>query len=74
MTIEHHFIIKYSTENGWELDTDSEEAKYPDGTVWNSDTQEWSNGYEGEGEYLDNDDVIGETLNAAINLMNGVRV
>ena len=33
--IEHHFIIKYSKEGGWEWDTDTEEARYPDGTVWN---------------------------------------
>lgn len=74
MTIEHHFIVKYSTENGWEWDTDSEEMRFQDGTIWNSDTQEWSIGYAGDGEYVDNDDVIGENLGSAIQLMNGARV
>lgn len=74
MTIEHHFIVKYSTEKGWEWDTDSEETRFPDGTVWNSDSQEWAIGYAGEGEYVDNDDTIGEDLGSAIQLLNGARV
>lgn len=74
MTIEHHFIVKYSTENGWEWDTDSEEARYDEGTVWNSETDTWSSGYAGEGEYVDNDDTIGDTLSSALQLMNGVNI
>ena len=74
MTIEHHFIIKYSTENGWELDYESEEVRYPDGTVWNDETDTWSSGYAGEGEFVDNDDTIGETLSSALELLNGVNV
>lgn len=74
MTIEHHFILKFSNENGWEWDTETEEALYLNGTVWNSETKEWFNGYLGEGEYLDNDDTIGETLGKAIQLMNEARL
>ena len=75
--IEHHFIIKYSKEGGWEWDTDTEEARYPDGTVWNEEAQEWTNGYigwneeKGEGEYLDDDDFIGEQLGAILEVANG---
>ena len=71
MTIEHHFIVKYSTENGWEWDTDSEAVRYDSRTVWNSETEEWSIAYEGDGEYLDGDDIIGEQLGAALQIMNG---
>lgn len=71
MTIEHHFIVKYSTENGWEFDTDSEEVRFPDGTVWNSETDEWSSGYAGEGEFVDNDDTIGDQLAKSLAIMNG---
>jgi hypothetical protein len=80
MTIEHHFIVKYSTQNGWEWDTDSEAARYEGGTVWNSETDTWSSGYEGwndeegEAKYVDNDDTIGETLGSALQLMNGVNI
>jgi hypothetical protein len=71
MAIEHHFILKYTSENGWELDYDSEEVRFPDGTVFNDETNEWSSGYAGDGEFVDNDDVIGDQLAKAINQMNG---
>ena len=75
--IEHHFIIKYSKEGGWEWDTDTEEALYPDGTVLNTEKAEWQSGYvgwngkKGEGEYLDDDDLIGEQLGAILEIANG---
>jgi hypothetical protein len=78
--IEHHFIIKYSKEGGWEWDTDSEELRYSDGTVWNEQTQEWSSGYagwseaKGEAEYIDDDDVIGEHLGAILKIANEAQV
>jgi hypothetical protein len=74
--IEHHFIIKYSKAEGWSWDTDSEEPRYPDGTVWNDQTEEWQSGYvgwneeKGEAEYLDDDDLIGEQLGAILKVAN----
>ena len=74
--IEHHYIIKYSKEGGWEWDTDTEEARYPDGTVFNDETEEWQSGYvgwdkvKGEAEYLDDDDLIGEQLGAILKIAN----
>ena len=78
--IEHHFIIKYSKEGGWEWDTDTEEVRYPDGTVFNDVSEEWSSGYigwseeKGEGEYLDDDDFIGQQLNALLEIANKSKV
>jgi hypothetical protein len=78
--IEHHFIIKYSKEGGWEWDTDSEELRYSDGTVWNEQTQEWQSKYigwdkvKGEAEYLDDDDLIGEHLGAILKVANEAQV
>lgn len=75
--IEHHFIIKYSKEQGWSWDTDSEEPRYPDGTVWDTERESWSVGYigwnkkKGEAEYLDDDDLIGEQLGAILEVANG---
>ena len=75
--IEHHFIIKYSKEEGWSWDTDSEEPRYPDGTVWDTEKESWSVGYlgwdkvKGEAEYLDDDDLIGEQLGAILEIANG---
>jgi hypothetical protein len=78
--IEHHFIIKYSKEGGWEWDTDSEELRYSDGTVWDDQTEEWKSGYvgwdrvKGEAEYLDDDDFIGEQLGAILKIANEAKV
>jgi hypothetical protein len=77
--IEHHYIIKYSKEEGWEWDTDTEEARYPNGTVFNDETEEWQSGYvgwneeKGEAEYLDDDDLIGEQLTAILEIANGAK-
>ena len=78
--IEHHFIIKYSKAEGWEWDTDIEEEHYPNGTVFNNETEEWQSGYVGwnkekdEGEYLDDDDLIGEQLGAILKIANEAKV
>ena len=74
--IEHHFIVKYSKEEGWSWDTDSEELRYSDGTVWDTEGESWSVGYvgwseeKGEAEYLDDDDLIGEHLGAILGIAN----
>ena len=75
--IEHHFIIKYSKEGGWEWDTDTEEDLYPYGTVFNEENKQWQSGYagwneaKGEAEYVDDDDFIGEQLGAILEIANG---
>ena len=68
--IEHHFIITYSKERGWEWDTETEAVHYQEGTVWSSDSGEWQSGYLGEGEYLDDDDLVGEQLSAILEVAN----
>jgi len=78
--IEHYFIIKYSKAEGWEWDTDTEEALYPDGSVLDTERAEWQSGYvgwnkeKGEAEYLDDDDVIGEQLGAILKIANEAKV
>jgi len=34
MRTEHHFIVKYVSGMGWMWDIASEEARFPEGTVW----------------------------------------
>jgi len=69
---EHTFVIKYTNKNGWEWDTDTESARFDDGTIYDTETQEWETSYKGDGEYVDNDDEIGEKLSAILALANGV--
>ncbi len=77
--IEHHFIVKYSKEGGWEWDIESEEVRFVDGTVWDTERDSWSvgylgwNGQKGEAEYLDDDDLVGEQLGAMLDIANGAK-
>ena len=65
---EHYYIVKWSKAEGWEIDTDTEEARFPDGTVWNG--QEWEFAYEGEGVFNDNNDLVTEDLQAILSQAN----
>ena len=69
---EHYYVIKWSKAEGWEIDTDTEEARFPDGTVWNG--QEWelpySYGYDGEGLFNDGNDLITERLGLILSQAN----
>jgi hypothetical protein len=71
--IEHTFVIKYSNENGWEWDVDTEAAHFTDGTIYDTEAQEWKPAHLGEGEYIDSDDEIGEQLVSILQIANDAR-
>lgn len=49
---EHHFIVKYDDETKtWSHDVDSEEVRFPDGTIWNESLGTWDYSYQGEGKF-----------------------
>jgi hypothetical protein len=58
---EYHYIIKFSEENGWEIDPDTESSNFPEGTIYDSKTG-WEFGYQGEGEYAQNEERLTEEL------------
>jgi hypothetical protein len=70
---EHIFIIKYTNENGWEWDTDTESVCFDNGTIYDTETEKWTPAHLGEGEYVDNDDEISEKLGSILQLANEVR-
>ena len=69
---EHLFIIKYTNENGWEWDVDTEAVRLDDGTIYDTETQQWEPAYL-DGEYADNDDEIGEKLGAMLQIANDAK-
>ena len=71
MNKEHHFVIKFDEKSGtWSWDIDVEEARFDDGTIYNSDTEEWSSGYLGDGEYEPAEEGLVEQLKHALYVMN----
>lgn len=68
MSTEHHFIVKYVSGMGWMWDIASEEARFPEGTVWTgegwviSDSSPEINKFDRE---------ISDQLMRSIDVMNG---
>jgi hypothetical protein len=71
--IEHHFVIKYTNEGGWEWDVDTESARFDDGTIYYTDKEDWVPAHLGEGEYVDNDDDVSDQLSAILQIANEAR-
>lgn len=68
---EYHFILMYNSRTKeWELDTDSEGVRFPNGNIWNATKQEWELGYLGEGEYTEGEQENTEKVMKAIKLLN----
>ena len=67
---EHHYIIKFNDETGeWSQDTDSEEVRFPDGTIWDEATNSWHYAYQGDGEFYRNADAYDEYLTHSLSQM-----
>jgi hypothetical protein len=72
MSKEYHYVVKWSDENGWEIDSDSEETRFPDGTIYDSE-QGWQFGYLGEGEYNGDEQELTDTLTDILELHNSMK-
>lgn len=71
MNKEHHFVVTFNEQTGeWKWDTDVEEARFDEGTIFNYDTNEWSSGYLGDGEYEPAEDRLIEQLQQGLHTMN----
>jgi hypothetical protein len=71
MSKEHHFVVSFNEETSeWKWDTDVEEARFEEGTIYNTDSNEWSSGYLGDGEYNPAEEELVEQLKHALYVMN----
>jgi hypothetical protein len=71
MRKEHHFVVSYNeATKEWKWDTSVEEARFDEGTIFNYETNEWSSGYLGDGEYEPAEEGLIEQLRQALNVMN----
>ena len=69
---QHHFVIAYDTETKtWFWDTDTEEARFDDGTIYDTVEDKWSNGYLGDGEYEVQECELADILQTNLRAMNG---
>ena len=50
---EHHFVVKYDDNlNHWSVDVESEEVRFPDGTIWDEKTSTWEYSYQGSEKFF----------------------
>ena len=72
MSKEYTYVIVYKEGEGWEIDYESEEQFFPNGTIYNTETTQWEHSYLGDGEFNGREEEITETLSSALELLNGV--
>jgi hypothetical protein len=71
MSKEYTYVIVYKEGEGWEIDTDSEEQFFPNGTIYNRETKQWEHGYLGDGEFNGREEEITDQLCKALGIMEG---
>lgn len=67
---EHHYVVSWSEKSGWSINVELEESAFPNGTIYDHETHEWSNAYKGEGEWQDNEQELTEELQSILDLHN----
>jgi uncharacterized membrane-anchored protein len=71
MSKEYTYVIVYKEDEGWEIDTESEEQFFPNGTIYDNETTQWEHGYLGDGEFNADEKAVTEQLYKALRQMNG---
>lgn len=67
----HHFLVMFDSETKtWEWDAETESARFPDGTIWDEEKNEWYSGYLGDGGYDPIDDKISEYFPTVIETLD----
>ena len=45
-SLEFHYLVSYHPDEGWQIPVDTEDVKFPEGTIYNWETNEWFYAYE----------------------------
>ena len=71
----HHFVVMFDSETKeWIWDTETETAKFPDGTIWDEVKKEWYRGYMGDGGYDPVDEKITQYFPQIIHTLDNLQV
>jgi hypothetical protein len=71
MAKEHIYVISYTKDDGWKINTELEEECFSNGTIFDTETNEWEYGYLGDGEFHEDEQEITAQLSKALRQMNG---
>lgn len=73
MSKEYHYIVKWSEEEGWRIDSEGEESAFRNGTIYDKETRCWEFGYLGDGVYNGKEEELSETLLDILELHNRMK-
>ena len=68
---QYHYAIMFDEEtNRWDIDIDTEESVFANGTIYNTETREWEYGYAGDGEFTGREQELSEELSKLLDDWN----
>jgi hypothetical protein len=68
---QYHFAIMFDEEtNRWDIDIDTEESAFPNGTIYNTETKEWEYGYAGDDKFTGREEEILQRLSKLLDIGN----
>jgi len=59
--------VAYTEGHGWAIDTDSEEICFPNGTIYDTEKNEWQFAYLGDGKFNGREQELTEQLMEMLN-------
>lgn len=59
---EYFYVVSWNDKSGWTINSELEESVFPDGTIYDHDSKEWSVAYKGDGEWEENEQELTEQL------------
>jgi hypothetical protein len=69
---QYHYVVVFDEATGWRIDPWTEEARFFDGTIYNTETDSWESGYQGEGIFFDRECEITSQLTIALDKLTKV--
>jgi hypothetical protein len=72
MTKQFSYAI-YFDGTKWQLDIDTEEQAFPNGTVYDTETKSWDYAYQGDGKFIEGAQEADKQLQDMLNKMNQER-
>jgi hypothetical protein len=69
---QYHYVVVFDEQEGWRICSWTEESKFPDGTIYNTETGAWESGYQGEGIFFDRECEITSQLTIALDKLTKV--
>ena len=68
----HHWVVVFDKQKGWHIEPEVEEEVFNDGTIYDTETNNWKSGYEGDGVYDEEDMKLTSQLMVELDKLNKV--